>query len=674
VGSGGRGYRQLWLASVVVVASLLLALIEVGIFVAHGPPRVNRSLTEVELWQYVLQGSAMAVAGFTVLARRRAAVLGWIMLGGALPFMLAACLSTWLRYTTHLTPAVTVAVYAEALLWNVPRVLFALLGLYFPNGRLPGRWARPLALALPVAILLNEAVTWLTEPAWTPGGVPMPNRFYAPGLVASAHRTGGALAPVIWLGLLAAALSPLSRWRTAGRVSRRQIAIVLPGFLLFLAVTAVRERLWTPWVAGAVLAVAVLWPAAVGYVIVRDRLYVLDRAARRIVAGAVPVVLLAAVYAVAAVVMSAALPGEGAALAAAVAVLAALVGLVLRPVGAWVSVRVDRLLYGDRAEPYQLARQLAARLRDGVGPAQVPDAVCQIVVSALRLPAAALEAADGRRLAAVGTVTPGEPVELRYHGQRVGLLLAAPRAGQDRLDELDRAALQALADLAAPAVSALSLRAELAASRAQLVAAGEVERRRLRRDVHDGLGPSLAAIGLQLETALAVLAPGSPSGLLLADAARELREIGAELRRITDDRLPTALERLGLGGALAELVARLANPALHIELELPDRLPALEPAVELAIYRIAAEALANAIRHSGGTRATVRLAEAGDGLVLTVTDDGTGIPAGAGRSGLGLRSMAERAADLGGTCQVRGGRTGTTLTVRLPHAATVPGR
>ncbi|TML32791.1 MAG: hypothetical protein E6G35_01355, partial [Actinobacteria bacterium] len=137
--------------------------------------RANPTLASVELWQYVLQGSTMAIAGFVVLARRRARVLGWIMLGGALPFMAAACLSTWLRFTTVITPAVTVAVYAEALVWDVPRVLFALLGLYFPNGRLPGRWARPVVFVLPVAVLLHEAVGWLTQGHWEPGGVPMPN-------------------------------------------------------------------------------------------------------------------------------------------------------------------------------------------------------------------------------------------------------------------------------------------------------------------------------------------------------------------------------------------------------------------------------------------------------------------------------------------------------------------
>ncbi len=672
-----KRHQQLWLASVVAVVSLLLALVETGIYLAHGPPRVNPSLAAVELWQYVLQGSAMAVAGFVVLARSRARTLGWILLGGALPFMAAACLSTWLRYTVVITPAVTVAVYAEALLWNVPRVLFAVLGLYFPNGRLPGRWARPVVAGLAAAILLNEFIGWLTQPHWKPGGAAMANAVYAPGLLAVAHRIHGPVALAIWLGLLTAAVSPLARWRRASRLARHQIAIALPAFLLFLAVTAVRERIWSWWVAAAVLAVAVLWPAAIGYVIVRDRLYVLDRAARRIVAGAVPVALLAAVYAAAAVVMSAALPGRGAVLAAVLAVLAALVGLVLRPVGGWVSVRVDRLLYGDRAQPYQLARQLAARLRDSVEPTQVPVAVCQIVVSALRLPAAALEATGPRRagrLAAVGAVDSHprlEPFELRYQGQPVGRLLVAPRTGQDRLDELDRAALQPLADLAAPAVSALSLREELEASRAQLTTAREVERRRLRRDVHDGVGPSLAAIRLQVETALTLLPPGSPSGSLLADVSLGLLEVGTEMRRITDDLRPPALERLGLTGAVAKLVDGLSSPTLPIDLVLPDRLPGLCPAVELAVYRIAAEALTNAIRHSAATRVTVRLAAVGDEVVLTVTDNGTGMRPCAGRDGLGLRSMADRAAEVGGVCAVRGGRGGTTVTARLPEESRV---
>jgi signal transduction histidine kinase len=660
--------RELWVASVLAAVCLLLALGEIGIFVAHGAPRVDRSVTTVELLRYVLQGSAETVAGLVLLARQRARVLGWILLGGALPFMLAACLSTWLRYTTAITPAVTVAVYAEALLWDIPRVVWALPGLYFPNGRLPGRWARPVLAGLVVAIVAAELVDVVGKPQWWPGTVPMANALYVPAL----RGVAGALAPplvlLVSLGLLVAAVSPVTRWRRASAVTRRQIAIATPGFLLFLVVEAIRERYWSPWVAVAVLVVAVLWPAAVGYVIVRDRLYVLDRTARRVVAGAVPVGLLVAVYLAAAVVMSAALPGEGAALAATLAVLAALVGLVLRPISVRVSRLVDRLLYGDRAEPYQVARQLAARLREGVASAQVPEAVCQIVVNALRLPGAALEATSGR-LAAVGAVDRNpalESFELRYQGQCVGRLLVAPRNGQDHLDELDRAVLQPLADLAGPAVSALSLRQELEESRARLVTARETERHRLRRDVHDGIGPALAGIGLRVDTAAALLPHGSPSAPLLADVSEDLREIVAEMRRITEDMRPPALEMFGLAGALGALVERLSSPALPIALVLPNGLPQLPGAVELAAYRIVAEALTNVIRHAAATGATVRVTASVDTLVVTVVDNGVGIRPGRVGHGLGLRSMAERAGDLGGACEVHGGRGGTTLTARLP--------
>jgi signal transduction histidine kinase len=628
----------------------------------------------VELLQYVLQGSAMVVAGFLVLARRAEQVLGWMLLAAATVFMLAACLSTWLRFITAITPPVQVAVYAEWLLWQVPRVVFVLVPLYFPDGRLPGRWARPFAVALAGSILLFEAIDLIGVEYWHPGAAAMRNALYAPGWTASIAWLRSPLDVLVWLGVVLATLSPLLRWRRADPVMRRQIAIVLPVNVLLLVEEALREAFfWSGWIAATKLVVAVLWPVAIGYVIVRNRFYVLDRTARRVVAGVVPLVLLAAVYGGAAVTMSAALPGEGAVLAAALAVLAALVGLVLRPISGWVSVRVDRLLYGDRAEPYQVARRLAGRLRDGVGPAQVPVAVCQIVVSGLRLPGAALEATvsgRARRLAVVGDVGGAlEPIDLRHHGQLVGRLLVPPRAGQAHLDEMDRAALEALADMAAPAVSALCLREELEASRARLVSAQEEERRRLRRDVHDGLGPSLAAVRLRLDTAVALLPPGSASGSLLADASLQLQEIAAEMRRITENLRPPALERFGLAGALADLVERISSPALPAILDPVANLPTLDPDVELAAYRITAEALANAVRHSGATTVTVTVAATSDSVRITVTDNGTGIGSVTTGDGVGLRSMADRAADVAGSCEVCSGPGGTTVTAHLPARA-----
>jgi signal transduction histidine kinase len=665
---------QTGLAAVVAAVAVLLAAAEVAIYLALGPPPVNQSLAAVELCQYVLQGSSMAVVGFLILARSRARTLGWMMLVSAFAFAAAACLSTWLRFATEVTTPVRLAVYAEYALWQVPRLGFILTPLCFPNGRLPGRWARWTAIVVTAAIGIHEINQVLALEVWHPGAGSMPNdllwRRWQP--VTEAMRAP--LEAVAYVGTVLATLSPVLRWRHAGPVARRQIAIAVPVFGLLIVEEVLRLLyVWSGPVAVTRIAVAVLWPAAIGYVIVRDRLYALDRAARRVVAVAVPIVLLAAVYGAAAASLSAVMPGASPALATALAVLAALVGLVLRPIGRWLAVQVDRLLYGDRAEPYQVARRLAGRLRDGVDPAQVPAAVCQIVVSGLRLPGAALDAPVGGRvgrLAAVGELDGAvlEPFELRYHGEPVGCLLVAPRTGQARLDELDRAALRPLADLAAPAVSALRLQEELTASRALLAGVREEERRRLRRDVHDGVGPSLAAIRLRVDTAAALLPAGSASASLLADVSLELGRIDAEMRRIIRQLPALPPDWKGLPATLGELVDRLSSPALPVELEIVARLPSLPPAVEVAAYRIVAEALTNTVRHSGATRATVRAVPGDDTLLLTITDDGTGIRTDPPSAGVGLLSMAQRAAEVGGECRIDSDANGTVVCARLPVA------
>jgi two-component system NarL family sensor kinase len=662
------------LAAVVAVVIVLLAATEVATYVTLGPPAAERSLAAVELCQYVLQGSSMAVVGFLILAKARAPSLGWMLLVSAFAFAAAACLSTWLRFATQVTTPVRLAVYAEYVLWQLPRMGFILTPLCFPNGRLPGRWARWLAIVVTAAIGIHEVDHLITLEVWHPGAATMRNDVLWSRWQPVTEAMRIPLEVVAYAGTVLATLSPVLRWRHAGPVARRQIAIAVPVFLLLIVEEGLRLLyVWSGPVAVARIAVAVLWPAAIGYVIVRDRLYALDRAARRVVAVAVPVVLLAAVYGAAASALSAVMPGASPALATALAILAALVGLVLRPIGRGLARRVDRLLYGDRAEPYQVARRLAGRLREGVDPAQVPVAVCQIVVSGLRLPGAALDAPVGGqvgRLAAVGELGGAvlEPFELRYQGETVGCLRVAPRTGQARLDELDRAALRPLADLAAPAVSALRLQKELTASRALLASVREEERHRLRRDVHDGVGPSLAAIRLRVDTAAALLPAGSASVSLLADVSLELGRIDTEMRRIIRQLPALPPDWNGLPANLGELVDRLSSPALPVELEVAARLPALPPAVEVAAYRIAAEALTNAVRHSGASRATVRVVLRDETLMVTITDDGTGIRTDAPAAGMGLVSMNQRAAEVGGECRIDSNSDGTVVCARLPVA------
>ena len=253
-------------------------------------------------------------------------------------------------------------------------------------------------------------------------------------------------------------------------------------------------------------------------------------------------------------------------------------------------------------------------------------------------------------------------------GETVGRLLLAARRPGEKLSDADRRVLEMLSAQAGPAVLAVRLNAQLARSREQLVSAREEERRRLRRDLHDGLGPTLAAIGMQLAAASALLDRPDELRALHAELQEQTRQALADIRRLVYDLRPPALDELGLGPAIAQQGQRFAGLAVdvHAEGDLGD-LPA---AVEVAAYRIAAEAITNAARHGAARTCSVRLSLNG-ALDLEVVDDGTGITD-AARAGVGLSSMRERAAELGGSCEVGpapGG--GTRVRARLPVATGV---
>jgi signal transduction histidine kinase len=414
---------------------------------------------------------------------------------------------------------------------------------------------------------------------------------------------------------------------------------------------------------------AVLWPIAVGYAITRDHLWELDRAARRVITGTALTVTLVATYVIGAVVVT----GGGDLPKIAVAVIAGLAGVGWRPMSSWLSRRVDRVFYGERAQPFEVTRVLARRLRDGLSPAEVPEVVCQTVVNTLRLPAAVLETqtrSGPRQLAAIGSMPATdhtESFELRYQGIVVGRLLVGSRAGQRTLDELDIALVQSLADQAAPAVSALRLSEELQTSREALIAAREEERRRLRRDLHDDIGPTLAGVRLRLDTISALLSDATAAELLHG-AATDIGTVIADVRRITDNLRPPALDQLGLSGAVSELALRLSSPALQIQTQFPEKFPVLPAAVEVAAYRIIAEALTNLMRHAKASEAIVKITADAKTITVDVVDNGLGLPAQPRLDGIGLASIRERAEEIGGHCAITTGSSGgTRVHVILPQ-------
>jgi signal transduction histidine kinase len=193
---------------------------------------------------------------------------------------------------------------------------------------------------------------------------------------------------------------------------------------------------------------------------------------------------------------------------------------------------------------------------------------------------------------------------------------------------------------------------DLRQSRERIVTAREEERRRIRRDLHDGLGPALASLSLQVEIARDLITTDpARSSVLLDDVLAQTQESLLDIRRLVYDLRPPALDDLGLVGAIRAQVATWEQGGLTVVLDLPE-LPPLSAALEVAIFRIVQEALTNVVRHANATHATIAIAIQDDRLHLTITDDGNGLP-GAYQPGVGMLSMGERAGELGGSCEIR---------------------
>jgi signal transduction histidine kinase len=263
-------------------------------------------------------------------------------------------------------------------------------------------------------------------------------------------------------------------------------------------------------------------------------------------------------------------------------------------------------------------------------------------------------------------------IVLRYESQRVGELVVGLRSGQRRLGSADLVVLDLLAGPLAVALHATALSAALQESRVSIVAAREEERRRLRGDLHDGLGPVLTGIAFKTDAACNSLPPeAARAGELLGEIRAETTAAISDIRRLVYGLRPPALDDLGLIGSVRQLSARLAarpdGGVVAVRIDAPDHLPPLSAAVEVAAYRIITEALTNAARHSGARQIWVCLAlAAGDVLSIEVTDDGAR-PEAPWQPGLGLVSMRERAAELGGSCQAGPDpRGGGRVTAALP--------
>jgi two-component system NarL family sensor kinase len=351
-----------------------------------------------------------------------------------------------------------------------------------------------------------------------------------------------------------------------------------------------------------------------------------------------------------------------------------LVALVVLPARAWADGVVSRRLFGNRDAPFEVITALGARLEQAPIGGEGLELVAETLRVQLRVPFVAVELIGPDSVvetAAAGS--PGPPVErfpLVYQGVDLGWLVVAQRGGRDSFRPSERALLAAFARQAGVVAHNVALAQALLQSRAVLVQTREEERRRIRRDLHDGLGPTLATVSLSLGAAAERLDGDPELAVLLRDLETEVQHSIADIRRLVYDLRPPVLDDLGLVGALRGQAAQLSQGDLvrdrvAIDVEASGTDVDLPSAVELAAYRVAVEAMTNVVRHANASRCVVAI-ERNHQLVVRVEDDGVGIPADTPR-GVGLRSMRERVVELGGALRLeRRLPAGTTVWAAFP--------
>ena len=333
----------------------------------------------------------------------------------------------------------------------------------------------------------------------------------------------------------------------------------------------------------------------------------------------------------------------------------AIVAVAVQPAYSWLRGRIERWVYGYRSDPAAALRRLGASV-ESADPLHVVDTITASVADALKVDRVWVEI-DGERPDQPGATR----VPLVHRGERVGDLAVEVPPGRT-LSAADSALLHDLAQHAAVTVRAAQLALELQASRSRIVAAREEERKRLRRDLHDGVGPALAAILLKLQAAQS-RRDDEERNALLAEIRAETKAAITEVRRVVDDLRPPAIDEVGLVGAIRQRAASLTTDLLVFQVHGPVEQLALPAAVEVAAFRIASEAMTNVAKHSGATRCLVDLElEVDETFGLTVSDNGHGSGRATGR-GVGWTSMTERAAELGGSCTISS-RTEGGLVVR----------
>jgi signal transduction histidine kinase len=594
-------------------------------------------------------GLSAAPCGLLIARAKPDNPIGWLFLIAGIAPLLTAAMTPIMIYGTDNhwpQPALRLVVTSHmfAWSWGVFCCLPLILQL-FPTGKPVSRqWTVLCWLTIGTAALGNAFVgptpdygasSFLVVPWWT-----------------VTEQIAGVLTSVI---ILASVISLIVRFIRGTETVRQQVLWLLVAVILVILINA---PTWFTIPTGKTILLLLsfpLIPAAVTIAVLRHGLYDVRIVVSRLVAYVLLTAGVIAVYVGLVAVLDRVLRGLGAPVVAALAI-----ALAFNPARVRLQRLVDRAVYGNRRDPVAAVSAVGQRLAG-----ENLEGVADALRDTLRLSYVAITRGDAGLIESGEATSVLQEWSLTYDGKQVGNLVVGPRHGEQRLSPADQKVIDLVAAPLALVLHAQSLTEDLKVSRERIIDASEEERTRLRRELHDSLGPLLTGAAFKADgIALAARHRPERAESLAVELADQLRQSVEAVRRLAYGLRPAALDELGLVGALREEGSRFG--LVKVTIDAPESMPALPSSVEVAAYRIAAEALTNVVRHSDARLASVRLATDNGALEMIISDNGTST--GPWAPGLGLTSIKTRASEIGGACEAgptsEGGRVVAVLPLR----------
>ncbi|WP_420643731.1 histidine kinase [Candidatus Leptofilum sp.] len=617
----------------------------------------NRGLYGYILIPAYMQAAVFVVVGLFLFWRKSGSVMGilasWMLISIGLGF------TPTIFFLPLLNPA-----------WHLPTSLFqaSLFGsaflflCLFPNGRFYPHLSRTVAVTW-----LGYTLLWLPFPQLN---LHRATTIWSPLLFASMVFLGIAFQLLRYRRVATPEEKQQTKWVIAGFVAAN---LGLFGIVVLMGFSLMQTAVYLGLAMVLLGMASILIPLTIGFALLRYRLWEIDVIINRtLVYGGLSLGIVA-VYVLVVGALGTLFQAQGNVFFALLAT--GLIAVLFQPVRERLQHAANRLMFGERDDPYRVLSKLGNQLQTNATPKTMLESVVGTIATTLKLPYVAIEldSEQGRLPSASTGKAVAETAEfpLRYQNETVGYLVVSPRSPGEPFSQRERQLLTDIAGQTGAAAYSVRLTTALQRAREKLVLTREEERRRIRRDLHDELGPTLASQTFALDAAIDLLETDpAAAAKLLQSLKMQNQATVANIRQLVYQLRPPSLDELGLLGALQAHFGQLSSgslPTFTLTAK-PPQLPPLSAAVEVAAYRIALEAINNVVRHANATRCdlSLKIVEAPTRMLqLIVTDNGIGlatVPA----TGIGQQSMRERAEELGGQLTIVNLAHGMQVTAVLP--------